>query len=1491
MADNVVLGANFSELLAAQNKVIDGFGRIEDAVLKTAKVSEGFTVGKEGQLVPKDAVANLNLVNKEGAEAALKFQQVGGAWKIINTEIRESTKALADFNAKKAERLAKEQAASEERRRRSQDAGAEFGAPDASKKRLDQESIQLEKLQAEQAANFAIQAQEKVEKAEQDRINKKRADVKAAFAEEKKQQEELIRLEEERALVSNRSLKARRLNTGRQGGRELNQLATRPQGQRTQDEIINFEKAKADLNAFIRANGVGADQVQKVWNDVANGSIKNYGTTLNRVRDGIRNLQKQQTSQGRIANKTAKEAADSIKKFNAEVQRANQIWKTLFRLQITNAVSRGVATLTANLKEATTAAKELSRSAAQISTIDVSGASLSQITEDLLTLSNLSGLDVLDVATSQYQALSNQVVSAANSFDFLLNANKLAIATLSTSTQAVNLLASTINAYGLSAGDAERISSSFFKTLELGRLRIGDISDTFGRTAVLGNQLGASLNEIQATIALFTRQGIKAANATTLLRSIMLKLIKPTTDMTNFLNDLGFESGEAAVKTLGFGGVLQAIERQATSSGNKLGELGELFSRVRAITGAAIFQGTGIQQFNRDLTLISESSGTIEEAFQKIEESSGQVVEKGINKLRNALIDGLGKDIVNLGADLQNSFGLFDKLASTIRFAGENVEIFAGIAGGLVVTKLGLMIAQTIAAAKAVAASQAVITAETVVKRANTIETLGNANARLVAAQAAQKEAASNLANIKAIGGLRGAIGRATTSLVGFISTPVGAAIAGGIAIATAAFVAFRVSAEAELKALDRRAKETADNFKKSQIDAIDEINKKLAENQLQASNILRGTIVKEAQEISKRLKDLGDQRKEIIERIKLIEEAQAIFTDQAIDAVDSRIDKTKDALKEIENEIKRVTDEIGNIDDEIRDIDLGQKLDDAITTTGKRGVLDDEIAAQKALVIDPENVEEEEERLRRIIELLKQRQGLANTRGRRQDDRTDLTAANKALRDFLIQRKADLKVDQDKKKEQIDLLEQDKLRLQNNQKIIETTLKELEALSKQSDKYDELLKKQKDFNKLIEDRNKLFQKFDVTPDVTTIQPSQTELTPEQLRELRKIQADDGNIFDAQRGAGQQGAENAFFALNEKTQLENRQVLIKANEAIGRLTREIQVLNESLKSDKSQIAQAERANDRTRLALVPEVRRAQTGITDRGGGPIGKEAQEAFARRFAAEQAREARERKARESAQDALRDGFTILKRLRLAIESGDVGRLQRVQGLASRGQDLAKIITELVKNAEKRGKLTADDLAETKALVKVLDNVAQIAQKQLGEIQGRNKLAELETKRAEEFARRNLEAPEKQAAKDAQRERAEQQLAPLLKAIQESDTAVNKLGVTFKEEINKQGAIDQANRNVATQAFKEAQAAAGTQVTNAVNAAKDDNAKQAQLMITQLSDIGRKIANAVNNPSSIEIGGITVNMPQNTNLTEKQVTDAVIKALPRAQRLQKQQ
>ena len=206
-----------------------------------------------------------------------------------------------------------------------------------------------------------------------------------------------------------------------------------------------------------------------------------------------------------------------------------------------------------------------------------------RISQHLAELSRQFNVPLAQVAEAQYQAISNQFTSTAQQTEVLTAAFKLSKVAVMDASQAVNLIAGTMNAYHMQSSQAEEVAAKFFATIQVGRVRGEELASVLGRVTAVSSELGVSLDELNAMMVTLTISGVKPAEAATSLRSAMMALIKPSQDLQKELRQLGFESGPQMIAALGLEGALLKLRE---STDENMAAFAKLIPNVRAISGA-----------------------------------------------------------------------------------------------------------------------------------------------------------------------------------------------------------------------------------------------------------------------------------------------------------------------------------------------------------------------------------------------------------------------------------------------------------------------------------------------------------------------------------------------------------------------------------------------------------------------------------------------------------------------------------------------------------------------------------------------------------------------------------------------------------------------------------------------------------------------------------------------------------------------------------------
>lgn len=486
--------------------------------------------------------------------------------------------------------------------------------------------------------------------------------------------------------------------------------------------LNNLTKALGSYNAQLQRTAKHANTVNAA-NKRAAASFKALNTSVQSSNAAFSKTQaatKKVNKSLNTVNTNTKRVIDGSKNLTLSWQSVGRIFAQQIALQGLNSIVSGI-------REGIVAAKDFQIQMAEVKTLidaDV-GPSIAQLEDAVLDLSSAFGRSADDVGEGLYEALSNQLtdtenaaIEAATAISFMNDALAFSKATVSSTEDSVNLLSSVIKSYGLEASDAARISDVLFVTIDKGRVRANELANTFGRTLPLAAQLGVEFEEVAASIATLTVQGVKADEAQTLLTNAFLKLLKPTEAMRQAFNRVGVSSAEAGIAAFGFKGFLDELTKSGELTAS---QIAELTGRVRATRGVIGLTGEAAESYNDTLAAMRESAGRTAEALKIIEDTDADKVNRELTEIKNSL--------TRIGTETLGG------LAKALAFLNDYADVGALAAAALVTLGTAGAFAlgvQLVSATKAATASLLGLEAAAISTRA-TLLTIGKATAAIAA--------------------------------------------------------------------------------------------------------------------------------------------------------------------------------------------------------------------------------------------------------------------------------------------------------------------------------------------------------------------------------------------------------------------------------------------------------------------------------------------------------------------------------------------------------------------------------------------------------------------------------------------------------------------------------------------------------------------------------------------------------------------------------------
>ena len=328
------------------------------------------------------------------------------------------------------------------------------------------------------------------------------------------------------------------------------------------------------------------------------------------------------------------------------------------------------------LQAAFTEGSAFETAVAKVGTIaDTTKVPIGELKEQITDLSGTMGIAAGDLAEATYQAISAGQ-DTGDAVAFAGQAAKLAAAGFTSSSSAVDILTTALNAYGLGADKAGHVSDVLLTTQNLGKTSVDELSASMGRVIPLAAAYKVNVENLSSGLAIMTANGIATAEATTYTKSMLNELGDTGSTVGKILQkETGQSFAELMDSGQSLGDVLQVLY---DSVGGDATQFAALWSSVEAGTGALSLANSGAEKFNDVLGQMVDSSGATETAYTTMTDTMAHRMESLKTNAANlgiALFDSVsGK----LGAAVSLASGYLQTLTDGFTRGG-----FAGLAEGL----------------------------------------------------------------------------------------------------------------------------------------------------------------------------------------------------------------------------------------------------------------------------------------------------------------------------------------------------------------------------------------------------------------------------------------------------------------------------------------------------------------------------------------------------------------------------------------------------------------------------------------------------------------------------------------------------------------------------------------------------------------------------------------------------------------------------------------
>jgi TP901 family phage tail tape measure protein len=290
---------------------------------------------------------------------------------------------------------------------------------------------------------------------------------------------------------------------------------------------------------------------------------------------------------------------------------------------------------------ATRAAVKFESEMTDVSTlVDTNVENMDAMGDSVLRLSKKIPKPIADLSKGLYQIRSDGIAAGNGineAFGVLESSGKLAVAGLSTVEEAAETVTSAMNVFKDENLTSEQIANSFFKTVQSGKTKMNELNVAFGRNAGIVRAAGVTLEEFNAMTATLTMTGMKAATAQTGIAQAVTALIKPSSELEQVYEALGYKGADAFKEiVLASGGLVPAMKK-IDEQGQKMGiAFSDDFREKRAMLTDIELTGTLYENYKKYLEIQKNGKDELNTGFNKQQKKGAaqiQLLENSMNRL------------------------------------------------------------------------------------------------------------------------------------------------------------------------------------------------------------------------------------------------------------------------------------------------------------------------------------------------------------------------------------------------------------------------------------------------------------------------------------------------------------------------------------------------------------------------------------------------------------------------------------------------------------------------------------------------------------------------------------------------------------------------------------------------------------------------------------------------------------------------------------------
>jgi hypothetical protein len=235
--------------------------------------------------------------------------------------------------------------------------------------------------------------------------------------------------------------------------------------------------------------------------------------------------------------------------------------------------------------------------------------------------------------------------------DVLTISAKAATAGLGETASIADAVTSAVNAYGEANLSATRATDVLVAAVREGKLEASQLAPVLGKLLPMSSAMGVSFEQVAGALAVMSRTGLNAAEASTSLGAVLQTLLKPGAEAEKILGEAGLSMSSLKEMAAGPGGLIRVMRTLEEAFRGNDDALSRVVPNVQAFRGVMNILAQDGRIVDSVMQGVANSAGATEAAFAVASQGGAVKMQNALNAMSSAALD-LGESLAPAATSL-----------------------------------------------------------------------------------------------------------------------------------------------------------------------------------------------------------------------------------------------------------------------------------------------------------------------------------------------------------------------------------------------------------------------------------------------------------------------------------------------------------------------------------------------------------------------------------------------------------------------------------------------------------------------------------------------------------------------------------------------------------------------------------------------------------------------------------------------------------------------